>query len=795
MPGVVGVYTAADLDLEPFADRRPAGRHAGGDAPPGAGHGQGALHRRAGRGRGRRDARAGRRRRRARRRRLRARSTSLVDMTKALDDDAPKLFDEAATSPPPGPTGEDALDDAEVRVGARFVNQRLAAVPMEPSAALAAPDPETRRLHPLHAEPGPARLPGRDLRRRPASRRSKLRVVSTATGGGFGARIAVLPGADRRRRARARARQGRALHRDALGDDARDAARPRAGAGRRDRRHPRRQGHRPEGARDRRLRRLSGRRGADADAHRPDVLAASTTIPKVDFHFDAVVTNTTPIGAYRGAGPPGGDRAGRARDRHVRGRDRHGPGRGAGARTSSTEFPHQTVTGRQLRLRRVPRGARASAWPTPATTSCAPSRRRAATAATSSPARASGCAPTSSGPGFGSELGTCDGRARTARSPSPPARRSHGQGHETAYAQLVAGTLGIPMADVKVDPVRHQAGHARHGHDGLALAAGRRHRGPAAPPTRCSTRPSRLAAHLLEADAGDIEVVPGQGLGVAGSPASRDPVGASWPRAAADPSRAPEGFERRPGRRERLRDAGRDVPVRHPPRRRRGRHRDRAGAARPPHHRRRRGPHRATRCCVEGQVHGGIAQGVAQALFEEIAYDEDGNNVTGSLASYAIPSAGDLPTFETERTQTPTPRNPLGAKGIGESGAIGSTPAVWNAVVDALAHLGVRNIDMPAHAAAGLAGDQRSRLSSRARRQGVDVRDRRPEPDARPDRPGQLGLAAGLELGVQPAASASGTPQQAREQRVRAEAAVADADRVLVAEASRQRLRPCSPRG
>ena len=115
---------------------------------------------------------------------------------------------------------------------------------------------------------------------------------------------------------------------------------------------------------------------------------------------------------------------------------------------------------------------------------------------------------------------------------------------------------------------------------------------------------------------------------------------------------------------------------------------------------------------VEGQVHGGIAQGVAQALFEEIAFDEDGNNVTGSLASYAIPSAGDLPTFETERTQTPTPRNPLGAKGIGESGAIGSTPAVWNAVVDALSHLRRAQHRHARHAAAGLAGDQRRRLSS-----------------------------------------------------------------------------------
>ena len=189
---------------------------------------------------------------------------------------------------------------------------------------------------------------------------------------------------------------------------------------------------------------------------------------------------------------------------------------------------------------------------------------------------------------------------------------------------------------------------------------------------------------------------------------------------------------------------------------------------------------------VEGQVHGGIAQGVAQALFEEIAFDEDGNNVTGSLASYAIPSAGDLPSFETERTQTPTPRNPLGAKGIGEAGAIGSTPAVWNAVVDALSHLGVRNIDMPATPqrvwqAISAAADLAERADQR-----VDVLGRRAEPDARPDRSGQLGLAAGAQLARAAArASASGHAQQPGDQRVRAEAAVADADRVLGAEASR----------
>jgi carbon-monoxide dehydrogenase large subunit len=98
---------------------------------------------------------------------------------------------------------------------------------------------------------------------------------------------------------------------------------------------------------------------------------------------------------------------------------------------------------------------------------------------------------------------------------------------------------------------------------------------------------------------------------------------------------------------------------------------------------------------VTGQQHGGIAQGAAQALYEGIFYDDDGNPLTGNLMDYGIPSAAELPSFETLNTETPSPRNPLGAKGIGESGTIGSTPAIHNAVVDAVSHLGVEHIDMP----------------------------------------------------------------------------------------------------
>jgi carbon-monoxide dehydrogenase large subunit len=98
---------------------------------------------------------------------------------------------------------------------------------------------------------------------------------------------------------------------------------------------------------------------------------------------------------------------------------------------------------------------------------------------------------------------------------------------------------------------------------------------------------------------------------------------------------------------------------------------------------------------ADGQVHGGLAAGIAQALYEEVRYDSEGNPQHGNLVTYCIPSAAELPSFERIQMETPTPVNPLGAKGIGESGTIGATPAVHNAVIDALAHLGVRHLGMP----------------------------------------------------------------------------------------------------
>ena len=689
MPGVVGVYTAADLESAAVPDRRPARGHAGGDAPARAGQGRRALHRRAGRGRRRRDARA--------RPWTRAQFVEidyedlpvLVDMTKALDADAPILFPDAPNGnmAASGPTGDDALADAEVRVGARLVNQRIAAVPMEPSAALAAPDPETGGFVLYTPRQGPHAYQG-TIAASTGIEKEQLRVISTATGGGFGARIACYP------------------EQIVVVALARELGRPVRYIETRsetmlEMQHGRAQVQDVEigGTRDGKVTGLKVRVIADAGAYPADAalmpmltgLMSSGVyeIPKIDFHFDCVVTNTTPIGAYRGAGRPEATAlVERAIDMFAAeiGMDPAEVRR----KNFITEFPHQTVMGANYdsgEYHAALDKCLANAGYDGLRSDQAARRERGDVKQLGL-----GLCSYVEWTGFGSELGTCtveeDGSVIVTAGTS-----SHGQGHETSYAQLVAGTLGIPMKDIKViqsDTKLVKRGMGTMGSRSLQVG------GTAVQNATDEVldKAKLLAAHLLEADAGDIQVVWGEGLAVAGSPGSAIPW-ADLARAAADPARRPEGFEGGLSSENDFETPDATYPfgthlavvevdtetgmvdlVRHITV-------DDAGRI-------------ANPMLVEGQVHGGIAQGVAQALFEEIAFDEDGNNVTGSLASYAIPSAGDLPNFETERTQTPTPRNPLGAKGIGEAGAIGATPAVWNAVIDALAHMGVRNIDMPA---------------------------------------------------------------------------------------------------
>src|SRR4051794_21623374 len=611
----------------------------------------------------------------------------LIDMTKALDDDAPKLS-EGGNLAAAGPSGEDALADAEVRVGDRFVNQRLAAVPMEPGAALAKPDPDVEGGFILFA---PSQGPHAYQSAICASTgldADKLRVVSTATGGGFGARIACYP---EQIVVVALARElGRAVrYIETRSETMLEMQHGRAQV----------QDVEIGGTRDGRITGLKVRVIADCGAYPADAAlmpmltglmsSGVYTIPKVDFHFDAVVTNTTPIGAYRGAGRPEATAlVERAVDMFAAeiGMDPAEVRR----KNFIADFPHQTVTGANYDsgeyLRALDLCLRNAGY------EGLRAEQKARRERGDVVQLGLGLCSYVEWTGFGAELGTCevleDGTAVVTAGTS-----SHGQGHETAYAQLVTGTLGIPLSDVKViqsDTKLVKSGMGTAGSRSLQIG------GTAVQQATDEVleKARRLAAHLLEADTGDIEVVHGQGLGVTGSPASAIPW-AQLAAAAKDPSRAPEGFDGGLTGENTFETPDATYPF--------GTHLavvevdSETGLAQLIRHITVDDSGRIhNEKLLEGQVHGGIAQGVAQALFEEIAYDEDGNNVTGSLASYAMPSSSDLPSFETERTATPTPRNPLGAKGVGESGAIGSTPAAWNAVVDALQPFGVRNIDLPA---------------------------------------------------------------------------------------------------
>jgi aerobic carbon-monoxide dehydrogenase large subunit len=268
----------------------------------------------------------------------------------------------------------------------------------------------------------------------------------------------------------------------------------------------------------------------------------------------------------------------------------------------------------------------------------------------------------------------------------------HGQGHHTSFAMLASEVLGIPMDQIKLvnsDTDLVPRGSGTLGSRSLQTAGSAIFLAS----TEVLSRGQKIAAHLLEAAAEDI-VAEGGSLHVAGTPTKS----ISWGEiaiASRDASKLPEGLDPETLRHELDFDGtnstfpfgahvsvvevdtetGKVVMLRHIAV-------DDCGRILNP-------------MLVRGQQHGGIAQGAAQALFEWVRYDDDGNPVTGTLLDYTVPSAAELPSFETSNTQTDSPRNPLGAKGIGESGTIGSTPAIQNAVVDALSHLGVVHVDMP----------------------------------------------------------------------------------------------------
>jgi carbon-monoxide dehydrogenase large subunit len=268
----------------------------------------------------------------------------------------------------------------------------------------------------------------------------------------------------------------------------------------------------------------------------------------------------------------------------------------------------------------------------------------------------------------------------------------HGQGHHTAWSQIVADSLGVPFEDIELvagDTQSSPKGMDTYGSRSLVVGGVAIHKATG----RVLEKAKRVASHLLEAAEGDVEFQGGT-FSVKGSPEASLTI-QQVALATFAAHNLPEGME-----------PSLDSDYVYDPEN-----------FSYPH-----GTHLCavevdtetgfTKICkyvcvddvgkivnpliVQGQVHGGLAQGIAQALYEEATYDAEGNLLTGTMVDYLLPSAADLPHFDTGRTETPATSNPLGVKGVGEAGCIASTPAVINAVVDALRPFGVTNIDMPA---------------------------------------------------------------------------------------------------
>jgi carbon-monoxide dehydrogenase large subunit len=266
----------------------------------------------------------------------------------------------------------------------------------------------------------------------------------------------------------------------------------------------------------------------------------------------------------------------------------------------------------------------------------------------------------------------------------------HGQGHETAWSQIVADRLGVPFDDVEV-----LHGDTQNAHKGMdtygsrSLAVGGMAVVMAA--DKVIEKARTIAAHMLEASPDDLEFYGGR-FGVKGTDkgvalgevalatfAAHDLPDGVEPSLDCDATFDPENFSFPHGTHLCAVDV--DTETGEAKIRKYVCVDDIGNVVNP--------------LIVEGQVHGGLVQGIAQALFEEAVYDDSGTLVTGSFVDYLVPSAADLPSFITDRTETPSTTNELGVKGVGEAGTIASTPAVVNSVVDALRPFGVDDVLMP----------------------------------------------------------------------------------------------------
>ncbi|MEA3019826.1 MAG: aerobic carbon-monoxide dehydrogenase large subunit, partial [Actinomycetota bacterium] len=606
----------------------------------------------------------------------------VINPLAAAADGAPLLFPEHGTNVAGGRHhgGDDAFfADADVVLRARIVHQRVAPVTMEPNGALAVPEADgsitmwasTQGVFGVQAEV--CEILGLEPER--------VRVRAPWVGGGFGAKGGTYPEqvvvVALARRLDRPVRWVETRTENLLG-----MTHGRAQV------HDLTVGARSDGT-------LSGMwvlgwADIGAYAQRGTFIPMMTRMmspgvyrwPRHDFSAVAVLTNATPTGPYRGAGRP---EAAALSERAVdlvaaelgmdpaEVRRRNFP--------SPDEFPFTTSTGMEYDT-----GEYARALDT-ALEMIGYDRWRDVQRTQREDPDAPllgigiGCYVESSGAGaeFGAVAVQDDGTVVVTTGSVP-----HGQGHETMWAQIASATLGVAFESVRV--VHSDTGLVDHG-TGTFGSRSLQLAGSAVlnASQEVLVQARALAADLLEAAPDDVVLFDDGRIGVAGVPAS----GRTWAElAAAARDRAaplahaldfeqtgtfPFGchvavveIDRETGR-VTIRDL---VAV------------DDCGTVINP-------------LLAAGQVHGGLAQGIAQMLFEEVRYDDDGNPLTATLASYAVPSAAELPSFRTAHTVTTTPRNPLGAKGIGESGTTGSIGAMWNAVVDALAPLGIRHLDPP----------------------------------------------------------------------------------------------------
>jgi carbon-monoxide dehydrogenase large subunit len=266
-----------------------------------------------------------------------------------------------------------------------------------------------------------------------------------------------------------------------------------------------------------------------------------------------------------------------------------------------------------------------------------------------------------------------------------------GQGHETTWAQIVGDGLGIPVEDIRVlhgDTREHPMGIGTFGSRSISVDGTATFNAT----QQVKEKAAKIAAHLLEASAEDIVFADG-GAHVAGSP-DKSVEWAAIAKTAYQAHYLPEGVESGLEAHTAFSPGNATWPF--------GTHLamvevdpDTGDVDILEYHTVDDCGHVVNPMIVNGQVHGGIAQGIGQAMFEDAIYDEHGNMLTGSLLDYPLPTAADLPSFDLHRTVTPTPVNPMGVKGIGEAGTIGSAHTIVNAVVDALSPLGVKHVDMP----------------------------------------------------------------------------------------------------